>query len=94
MGIICRSKHHVTNVPNHPARCHITESLIVNKALGHTRRSRPSRDGHRRTLMDHVDVKLVVTRDFEEDHLAIVRERPIQRETSDRDFQGRDIGRP
>jgi hypothetical protein len=70
-------QNHVPDVSHHPIRRDIPEPSIVNETVSHSRRARPAIDSHRRTLMCHVDVKLVVTRDFEEDHLAIVRERPI-----------------
>jgi hypothetical protein len=73
------SKNHVPDVPHHPIRRDIPEPSIVNESISHSRGTRPSIDSRRRTLMDHVDVKLMVARNLEKDHLAVVRKRPVQR---------------
>src|SRR6478672_11407327 len=45
-------------------------------------------------LMCHVDMQLLVARNLEEDHLAVVRERTIRRQSSDGGLHRRDVGRP
>jgi hypothetical protein len=54
----------------------------------------PAIDSHRWMLMCHVDMQLVVARNLEEDHLAVVRERTIRRQSSDGGLHRRDVGRP
>jgi len=95
IGIIRWSKNHVPDVPHHPIRRRIPpEPSVVNKSIRHSRRACPSIDGQRGMLVCHVDMKLVVARDLEEDHLAVVRERTVRCQSCDGGLQRRNVGRP
>ena len=50
----------------------MTESPIMNEPICHMTGSGPSRDGLRRAAMGHVAMKVLVTSDLEQRHVAVV----------------------
>jgi hypothetical protein len=81
-------------VPDDVVVWRITEAPIMNEPIGHMARSCPSSDGLRRVPMSHVAMKVSVTSDLEEHHLAAICHDRVGVEAADCRFKVLNIRRP